>query len=121
MYRRGFYWHRLWAVAIAAALVSLSSCGSDRPKTIPISGRVNIDGKAPGEAGKIFFSPTEVADGYSKRPASGSFDPEGNYRVMSWAPDDGLVPGHYAVSVRPTDPNKTAIAAKYQVNSTSGL
>ena len=122
MCRRGFSCHRLWAGAIAVILVSLSACGgSDRPKTIPIGGRVTIDGKAPGDAGKIFFTPTEAADGYSKRPASGSFDAEGNYRVMSWAPDDGLVPGHYTVSVNPAYPNKTAIAAKYQQSTTSGL
>jgi hypothetical protein len=40
---------------------------------------------------------------------------------MSWTVGDGLVPGHYAVSVIPADPNKTAIAAKYRQNTTSGL
>ena len=66
----------------------------------------------PGETGKIFFTPTEAAAGYSKRPASGSFNAEGNYRVMSWAPDDGLVPGHYTVSVMPGDQAKTAIPTR---------
>ena len=121
MYRRGFYWHRLFAGAIALVIVSLSGCGNDRPKTIPINGLVTIDGKEPGEVGKIFFTPTKAAEGYATRPASGSFNAQGKYRVMSWAPDDGLVPGHYAVSVNPVDPNKTAIPAKYQQSHSSGL
>ena len=102
--------------------IGLGGCwGNDRPKTIPISGHVTIDGKAPGEVGKLFFTPTQAAEGYSKRPASGSFNSEGIYRVMSWAPDDGLVPGHYTVSVVPNDPAKTAIPERYQQSKTSGL
>ena len=121
MCRRGFYWHRLYAGAIAVVIVSLSACGSDRPKTIPIDGRVTIDGKEPGEVGKLFFTPTKAAEGYATRPASGSFNAEGHYRVMSWAPDDGLVPGHYTVSILPNDPDNTRIPAKYRQSYTSGL
>lgn len=32
-------------------------------------------------------------------PISGSFDQSGVYRVMSWEPDDGLVPGNYTVNI----------------------
>jgi hypothetical protein len=113
---------RLGSALLASALCGLLGCGgNDRPKTIPISGKVTINGQAPGEGGKIYFTPTEAAAGYNKRPASGSFDPEGNYRVMSWEPDDGLVPGHYAVNVQPGDPAKTRIPAKYQNSATSEL
>ena len=82
---------------------------------------MTIDGQQPGEFGKIFFTPTQAADGYAKRPASGSFDLDGSYRVMSWEPDDGLVPGHYTVNVFPADQAKTNVPAKYQQSSTSGL
>jgi hypothetical protein len=119
---RDLYRRHLWIGTIATLVVGLSGCwGNDRPKTIPISGHVAIDGKPPGEAGKIFFTPTEAAPGYSKRPASGSFNAAGNYRVMSWAPDDGLVPGHYTVSIGVVDPDKTAIPRRYQDSATSGL
>ena len=75
-----------WSCRVA--FVALGGCGgSVRPKTIPIDGYVTIDGKAPGESGKLFFTPTEAADGYSKRPASGSYNAEGHYRVISWTPD----------------------------------
>ena len=39
---------------------------------------------------------------------------------MSWAPDDGLVPGKYTVSFMPGAAT-TKIPAKYQQAGTSGL
>lgn len=108
--------------AVAALVVGLTGCGgSDRPKTIPISGVVTIDGQPPGEGGKLFFTPTEVAPGYNRRPASGSFNSAGNYRVMSWTPDDGLVPGHYTVAVAAGDSTRTRIPRRYIQSATSGL
>lgn len=111
-----------WVGALAAAAVWLSGCTDDgRPTTIPIRGRVTIDGQPPGENGRLHFTPTHVAEGYSKRPASGAFDVDGTYRVMSWTPDDGLVPGHYTVSVLPGTLNSTTVPQRYQKSSTSGL
>jgi hypothetical protein len=122
MFAGDYFRHCLWVGVLVAAGASLSGCGgNDRPKTIPISGRVTIDGNAPGEGGKLFFTPTAAAAGYSLRPASGSFNSEGNYRVMSWTPDDGLVPGHYTVSVVPSQPAKTSIPTRYHESSGSGL
>ena len=121
MVRRG-----LGVIVLAACAISqfalLSGCGSsDRPKTIPVTGHVTVNGQAPGEPGKIFFAPTQAAAGYDKRPASGGFTADGAYRVMSWEPDDGLVPGHYSVTVMPGNPSATKIPQKYlQINS-SGL
>jgi hypothetical protein len=122
MPERGSHFQCLCAAAIAAALLCFGGCGgNNRPKTIPITGRVTINGQPPGEGGKLYFTPTEAAAGYNKRPASGSFDLEGNYRVMSWEPDDGLVPGHYTVNVQPGDPAKTKIPKRYSDSATSGL
>ncbi|MGD9634748.1 MAG: hypothetical protein AB7G28_08800 [Pirellulales bacterium] len=103
-------------------VASLVGCrGGDRPKTIPISGRVTFNGQPPGENGRLHFQPTQVASGYSRRPAGGTFTAEGSYRVMSWEPDDGLVPGHYTVSLMPADPNDTKIPPRYREGGTSGL
>jgi hypothetical protein len=108
--------------ALALVVITLAGCSSsNRPKTVPISGRVTIDGQPPGEGGKIYFTPTQAAEGYSRRPANGAFDAEGVYRVMSWEPDDGLVPGHYTVSIIPLDASRTKIAKKYHQSGTSDL
>lgn len=110
------------AAVLAVLIFALVGCtGSDRPKTIPITGRVTIDGQPPGENGKLHFTPTEAAEGYVKRPATGGFGADGVYRVMSWSPDDGLVPGHYTVNVMPGNPNKTRIPKRYNDSGTSGL
>jgi hypothetical protein len=109
------------AVAVLVAIGLTGCTGNDRPKTIPITGRVTIDGQPPGERGRLHFAPVTAADGYSKRPAGGAFGVDGVYRVKSWKPDDGLVPGHYKVSFKPGNPNTTKILRKYQDAGTSGL
>lgn len=110
------------SIVLTLVIASLVGCGgSERPSTIPISGRVTINGQPPGENGRLHFQPIQVAAGYAKRPAGGSFTAEGTYRVMSWEPDDGLVPGHYTVSLMPSDPANTKIPAKYREAATSGL
>jgi hypothetical protein len=109
-------------VVLLCAVACLAGCGSgDRPKTIPISGKVTLDGQPPGEGGKLYFTPSQVAEGYSKRPAHGTFTADGIYRVMSWEVDDGLVPGHYDVSVVPAEPSQSKIPTKYHQSSSSGL
>jgi hypothetical protein len=116
--------HRQLGLILIVVLVAFGivGCGgSGRPKTIPITGLVKIDGKEPGEAGMLYFVPTKAAEGYAKRPANGSFNNQGKYRIMSWEVDDGLVPGHYTVTLVPGDPAKSAIPTKYRSNTTSGL
>ena len=111
-----------WFAPFVGVAIGVVGCtGGDRPKTIPISGRVTIDGQPPGEMGKIHFTPTVAAEGYVKRPAMGAFDVDGVYQVMSWTPDDGLVPGHYTVNVMPGSVAKTRIPKKYHQSGSSGL
>jgi hypothetical protein len=111
-----------WLPIAVLAVVGLTGCGGNgRPKTIPVTGRMTIDGQEPGEFGKLFFTPTRSAEGYSARPASGSFNTDGTYSVMSWAPNDGLVPGHYTVRIVPADAAKTKIAKKYLQGAADGL
>jgi hypothetical protein len=112
---------RLLIAGFIAAFATFAGCSDNRPMTVPITGSVTIDGKPPGESGNIYFTVIQPAEGYPRRPASGAFDVDGVYRVMSWAPDDGLVPGHYTVSVVPGDASKTVIPKKYHQSKTSGL
>jgi hypothetical protein len=80
-----------------------------------------IDGQPPGERGKIHFTPTEAAEGYTKRAAIGGFDVDGAYEVMSWSRGDGLVPGHYTLNVMPGNLETTKIPQRYMDSGTSGL
>lgn len=122
MNKRGSYFLLWFTVLVPVTLLWVSGCGgSSKPKTIPITGRVTIDGQPPGEEGSLYFTPTESAPGYIKRPASGGYTADGSYHVMSWEPNDGLVPGHYSVSVSPNDPKVTKVPVSYQASGTSGL
>ena len=42
-------------LTLVLLVIGLTGCDSGRPKTIPISGLVLIDGQPPGEVGKLFF------------------------------------------------------------------
>jgi hypothetical protein len=118
MHMRGF---SCGVVFVVGAFAHIGCSNGDRPTTIPISGRVTLDGKPPGESGNIYFTVVQPAEGYPRRPANGAFDVDGVYRVMSWKPDDGLVPGSYRVSVVPGDAAKTVFPEKYHRGPTSGL
>lgn len=122
MSSRGLYFQLVPIVVLTQSIAILVGCGgSDRPQTIPITGRVTLNGQPPGEVGKLFFTPTQAAAGYEKRPATAGYTADGTYRVMSWVPDDGLVPGSYTISVMPSDVTASKVAQKYRQSGTSGL
>lgn len=122
MSSKGLHFPSVPIIVLALAITTLVGCGgSDRPQTIPITGRVTLNGQPPGEVGKLFFTPTQPAAGYEKRPATAGYTADGTYRVMSWVPDDGLVPGSYTISVMPSDIAASKVAQKYRQSGTSGL
>lgn len=114
-------------VAVTSAcllmVVSLPGCGNDRPKTIPVSGRVTYGGGDWPTGGRLYFTSIEPAEGYIRRPGKAFFDADGNFRAGSWEESDGLVPGKYKVSVEcwktaPTmggPPSESYVATEYQV------
>ena len=67
--------------------------------TVPVHGVVTFDGKTPPKPGTLYFSPNEVEEGMSNRPAFASFDKAGRFEVQSIRPGDGIVPGVYSVRV----------------------
>ena len=85
---------------LAATFVTfLVGCGSDRPRTIPVEGRVTLGGESWPAEGTLYFTPTKAGDGHSLKPGTAKFDKSGNFVVGSWKSDDGLVPGTYGVRV----------------------
>lgn len=83
-------------------VVSLAGCGGSgdsTPKlsTVPVSGKVTLDGSSFGP-GTIEFIPSE-GEGGETRLASGTIDAEGAFTLGSYTEDDGAVPGNYHVRI----------------------
>jgi hypothetical protein len=80
------------ATIAALALACILGCGDGRPRLIPVSGRVSIDGR-PVEHGNIRVYP----DSY--RAASAKLGPGGRFELSTYEPGDGCLPGKHAVTV----------------------
>ena len=80
------------APAFLLFFLVLTGCGNDLPDTIPVSGVVTFDGKAPPSEGVLYFA-------QEGRPTSASFDAQGRYTAKSYRQSDGLVLGKYTVRV----------------------
>lgn len=116
--------------ALAAGLVLvLAGCGSKLPQTVSVTGQVTFDGQPPPAAGIVYFLPVEAAAGFSSRPATGDFGPDGTFRATTFEPGDGLMPGSYQMHVEcwETPPNmdgkpvKSYVPEKYQSAEASGF
>ena len=76
-------------------LVALVGCGSDRPETAPVSGKVTMRGKAI-EGATVTFRPAGKEGG---RPAFATTDAEGFYELSTFGSGDGAIPGEYDVTI----------------------
>jgi hypothetical protein len=101
-------------------LMLLLGCGDSRPKLVPISGRVTIDGK-PLEVGCVQVQPKDY------RPSSGAIGPDGRFQLTTFDPRDGCVLGEHPViiagAIKQINDARGMICApeKYQAAATSGL
>jgi len=85
---------RMLMLVITVAVVV--GCGDDRG-LVKVSGTVTFDGgPMPGD-GYLRFVPVKVAEGFSRRPGIAKFTTDGQFRVRSFDPGDGLFPGEYVV------------------------
>lgn len=91
-------------LAVVALLLTLPACGRSRPSVAPVSGRITLDGK-PVTTGVVFFYPE------TGRPATGPIDTDGRYRLSTFTPTDGALPGSHRVVIEsravPTAPPRT--------------
>ena len=74
--------------------VALLGCGTDRPETVPVSGRITMDEGDLPAPGRIHFAPLAAAPGFSMRPGS-SGQPAAEIPTISplpWAMVTGLSP-----------------------------
>ncbi|MCS7303901.1 MAG: DUF4198 domain-containing protein [Thermoguttaceae bacterium] len=99
-----------WVVfgVILVAVAGLEGCGSGRPKTVPVTGIVTLDGKPIEGANVAFYPDTGEATGTGgqqkktdalTRPATGTTDKEGKFTLKTSPLGDGALPGKYKVAI----------------------
>ena len=111
---------RLSSLFMMLLVATAAGCGPSRPALLPAEGVVTLDGKPLAEA-SVIFQPT--AGG---RPAAGVTDAEGRFKLGTFSPRDGAVPGAHVVTVarsEGTSPSDTRwISPKvYSLADQSGL
>ena len=99
--------------------IFLVGCGDGRPKRVPVSGRVTIDGQ-PLKFGSIRVLPA------NDRAAAAAIGPDGRFQLTTFDKDDGCVLGKHPVTVTGNeDKGPTAILwhapKKYADPQNSGL
>ncbi len=115
---------------VALLVLSVSGCGakSEFPETVPVSGKVLYKGQ-PVPMGTVTFQSDQG------QAATGTIQPDGTYRLSTFAQEDGAVPGHHKVMIIANDgdptmmpgsspgykPPKDLIPKKYGTLATSGL
>lgn len=124
----------LWLLpAVLTTSFLLEGCGGpDRPKLVRVTGIVTLNGQ-PLTSSRVRFVPDGPQQG---RTATGDLDQSGNFKLSTFEPDDGILPGAYKVDVNkitstdesdsPEDREKqltvkSTIPAKYGNLETSGL
>ncbi len=112
----------------SAFCLLLLGCGSGRPETVPVSGRVTLGGGDWPAAGLIVFTPVEPAEGFPRRAGRAFFDTQGHFTVMTYTRGDGLMPGRYRAAVYCGEPvddmdaeAKSFVPLQYQNPARSGL
>ncbi|MBN2579304.1 MAG: hypothetical protein JXB10_09960 [Pirellulales bacterium] len=108
-----------WACLALVLATGIAGCGDGRPKRVPVSGRVLIDGK-PLETGFVQVVPK------GNRAASGPLGSGGRFTLTTFSDNDGCVLGKHSVAVLANKSlSPTAIRwiapKKYMDSATSGI
>jgi hypothetical protein len=91
---------------VALLSVVLIGCGGKGPRTV--RGVITLEG-APVAGATVLFMP-EGQD--SSRPASGFTSSDGTFRLTTYKPEDGALPGKYRVVIQKTEGAKDQRASE---------
>lgn len=80
------------SLALAALLLIATGCDDGRPRRVPVSGRVTIDGK-PLKYGFVRVTPSDA------RAASAKLDEQGRFALKTFEDGDGVVMGTHPVAI----------------------
>src|SRR5262249_9749277 len=91
---------RVSSAGVVGIAVLFAGCGVDanRPKVVPVSGKVTDKGKAL-TAGDVIFTPSGRPGDASAHIATGQIGPDGTYRLTTFNTGDGAVLGTHKVTV----------------------
>jgi hypothetical protein len=117
-----------WAGGGVAALVFLvAGCGGSKIPTYRAGGKVTFPDGKPLARGSVMF---RTADG-GRATARGQIQPDGSFKLSTFAPDDGAVAGKHQVLVvvpllgtdpeGPAPPTPSPIDPRFAGYETSGL
>ena len=113
--------HAFFGLSVVLGGLILTGCAPGFPETARVSGKVTLN-KQPLTVGEIQFI---AEDGHI---ATGQIEPDGSYRLRTFLPDDGAVPGAHRVIIRPTESFRSSgavalisIPGRYADPATSGL
>src|SRR4051812_11018169 len=86
-------------LAAGALVVLVSACGNRGPRLYPVKGSVRINGE-PAKDVNVAFIPASLPEGGATplSPAAVTGE-DGSFRLMSFKPGDGALPGDYRVIV----------------------
>jgi hypothetical protein len=99
MYESVYSQSRLLPFAATVFLVILSGCGGSNFNIAPVHGKVSVADK-PLFQGRLMFAP--IAQGETDnpgKPAFGTIDKNGGYRLTTFKKDDGAVVGEHWVTI----------------------
>lgn len=94
---------RLLVALVAVAFLIGCTAGTDRPKTVKVTGTVTYNGTAVDGA-TVTFGPAS-AEGHA---ASGKTNASGQFTLSTFEQGDGAVPGTYIVTIFKTEGGETA-------------
>lgn len=88
-----------WPVPLLLGVLVASGCGGDRPKLVPVAGKVTHKSQ-PLTAGSIIFHP-DASNGYQKDRPSSLLQLDGSFTMKTFPFGDGVPPGQYKATLAP--------------------
>ena len=82
------------------SIVAFAGCSPSTPATYPVYGKVVLEDGNPIQFGTVEFRLRDLLKQYKERiVARGKIEQDGSFRLSTFEPNDGAVPGDYEVIV----------------------